>query len=406
MIRALFACMLMVAAPVQAQIKIEEVTSPGGVKAWLVNEPSIPFLALSISFRGGTSLDPVEKLGVTSLMAGLLEEGTGDLDARGFREAAESLAARLTFDAGRDSVSVNAQVLTANRDASMDLLRRALVEPSFDTEALERVRGQVLAGIEADTQNPRAIASRRLSEIAYGTHPYGRPTDGTIETVTALTRNDLFAAHRRVIAREHVVVSAVGDITGDELGALIDKLLDGLPEDGAELPETVAFGASGGIEVIDLPTPQSVAVWGQPGMALDDPDFIPAFVMNQILGGSGFGSRLTFEVREKRGLTYGIYSYLAFRSHSSFLGGAVASANGTIAEAIDLVKSEWQRMADEGVTEEELERIQKNLTGAYALRFDGNGQIARVLQGMQMDGFPITYVNTRNDRVNAVTVDD
>ena len=393
-------------APVAGQIKIEEVTSPGGIKAWLVSEPSIPFMAMSIGFRGGTSLDPQDRLGVTNLMTALLEEGTGDLDARGFKEASEALAANFGFDAGRDSVRISAQVLSENREDALDLLRKAIQEPAFNPAAIERVRAQVLAGIEQDLQNPQAIAGRRLAELGYPDHPYGRPGDGTLETVAAISKDDLVAAHRAALSRDHLVVSVVGDITGSELGPLLDQLLGGLPATGAALPQDVDWSATGGTTVIDLPTPQSAAVWAQPGIALDDPDFVAAYVLNHILGGGGFGSRLTEEVREKRGLTYGVYSYMAFFTHSSYWAGGVASANSTIAQAIEVVQAEWARMAAEGVTEDELELAKKNLTGAYALRFDGNAQIARILQSMQMDRFPIDYVNTRNDRVNATTSED
>lgn len=404
--RSLVFLALLAAGTASAQIRIEEVTSPGGIRAWLVHEPSIPFVALSIGFRGGASLDPAGKEGVTNLMAGLLEEGTGDMDARAFREAADALGARFSFEAGRDAVRVTAQILTENRAETLALLRRALVEPAFAPDAIERVRAQVLSSIEQDLQNPQAIAARTLDALAYPDHPYGRPADGTLESVRALTREDIVAAHRAVMSRDHVVVSAVGDITAGQLGPLLDALLEGLPETGARLPPEVPFGAPGGVTVVEFPTPQSAAVWGGPGPGIDDPDFMAVHVMNHILGGSGFGSRLTEEVREKRGLTYGIYTYVAFRAFSNQMGGGVASANETIAEALRIVREEYARMARDGVTAEELELAKKNLTGSYALRFDGNANISRILLSMQIDEFPVDYVNTRNDRVEAVTLED
>lgn len=397
---------VVLAAPVAAQIKIEEVTTPGGLKAWLVNEPSIPFMALSIGFRGGSSLDPDDKLGAANFVAALLEEGTGDMDARAFAEAAETLAANFSFDAGRDSIRVSAQVLTENRDEALDLLRQAITDPAFNPVAVERVRGQILSNLEADLQNPQEIAGRTISALGFPDHPYGRPSKGTIETVTAITRDDLIAAHDAVMTRDHALIAVVGDITAAELGPLLDKLLGGLPARGAPLPERTTFSAGGGITVVDFPSPQSAAVWAQPGISIEDPDFATAYLINHVLGGGGFGSRLTTEVREKRGLTYGIYSYIAFLTYADYMGGSVASANATIGQAIDLVKAEWRRMAENGVTEAELESAKKNLTGSYALRFDGNAQIARILLSMQMDNFPTSYVNTRNARIEAITLED
>ncbi|MCO4824720.1 MAG: insulinase family protein [Amylibacter sp.] len=395
------------ALPAAAQIKIEEVTSAGGIKAWLVNEPSIPIIAMQVGFKGGTSLDAPGKTGSINLMAGLLEEGTGDMDAAAFRRETESLAANFGFSARRDSVVVSAQVLKSNADEALALLRKAIVEPAFNDAAITRVRAQVLSGLESDLKDPQSIAGQTLNAIAFAGHPYSLPTDGTLETVNALTRDDLFAAHRASMSKDHLIVSVVGDVTAEELGPMLDALLGGLPEAGADLPARVAFGATGGTTVVDFPSPQSVALWAQPtSVDLDHPDFMPMFVMNHILGGGGFGSRLTDEVREKRGLTYGVYTYIAWLGATEYIGGSVASANGTVGEAIDVVAAEWKRMAEGGVTPEELDKAKKYMTGSYALRFDGNAKIARVMAGMQLDGFVPEYINTRNERLNAVTVED
>jgi len=208
------------------------------------------------------------------------------------------------------------------------------------------------------------------------------------------------------MARDRVYVGAVGDITADELGAIIDDLLGALPETGAPLPQDVDVGLPGGKTVVPFNTPQSVAVFGHEGIERDDPDFFAAFVMNQVLGAGGFGSRLMEEVREKRGLTYGVNSYLAPKDHAELMLGQVASSNDRIAEAIEVIRDEWAKLAAEGVTEQELEDAKKYLTGAYPLRFDGNSTIANILAGMQMDDLPIDYADTRNDKVNAVTLDD
>ena len=158
--------------------------------------------------------------------------------------------------------------------------------------------------------------------------------------------------------------------------------------------------------MIPFDTPQSVALFGHAGIALDDPDFFAAYVMNTVLGGGGFEARLMTEVRENRGLTYGVYSYLGTKEHASIMMGRVASANDRVAEAVQVISDEWEKMARNGVTQAELDQAKTYLTGAYPLRFDGNGPIADILVGMQMDGFPIDYAKTRNDRVEAVTLDD
>lgn len=396
----------MIALPVFASVDIEEVKTDAGFTAWLVEDHSIPFTALTIRFRGGTSLDAEGKRGSTYLMTGLLEEGAGDLDARQFAREAETLAARFGFDAGDDEISVSAQFLSENRNEALALLKAAITRPRFDEDAVERVRRQVLSGLRSDKQDPDAIARQTFRELVYGDHPYGSDGKGTIESVSALTREDLVDAHRRTMTRDRVYIGAVGDITPEELSRLIDDLLSDLPEKGAPFPEWVDFTLGGGLTVVDFETPQSVALFGHAGIERDHPDFFPAYVMNHILGSGGFESRLMHEVREKRGLTYGIYSYLLPKDHAAVYLGSVASANAVIAETISVVRAEWQKMAAQGVTEQELEAAQKYLTGAYPLRFDGNAQIANIMVGMQMQGLPVDYINTRNDKVNAVTQAD
>ena len=320
-------------------------TSPGGLRAWLVEAHDIPFTALEIRFRGGASLDAPGKRGAINLMTATLEEGAGQMDAQGFAEAAEGLAAHFGFDVDDDTLSISARMLSENRDKAVGLLREALSNPRFDQVAIDRVRGQVLSIIASDAQDPNAIAGRSFRQLAYGDHPYGSSLNGTEESVKALAREDLFDAKVRVMARDRVVISAVGDITPEELGLMLDRLLGDLPETGAELPPRAELGLTGGVTVVDYDTPQSVVIFGQKGLAMDDPDFFAAYVLNQILGESGFSSRLMTEVREKRGLTYGIYTYLVPKDLAETWQGGFASANEKVAEAIEVTRAEWARMA-------------------------------------------------------------
>lgn len=397
---------LFLAGPAFAEINVQKVTSEGGIHAWLVQEPSIPIVAFEVAFRGGTSLDTPEKQGATNLMVGLLEEGTGDLDAAGFLRRSEELAAHFTFDASRDQVTVTAEVLRENVGVSMDLFKQAISAPAFNQVAFDRVQGQVLSILRSNSTDPQYIASDTLNRLAYPDHPYGRNGEGTLESVSALTPADMRAAHAMAMAKDRMFVTVVGDISAEELGPMLDQVLGDLPEKGAPLPEKTGFAATGGITVVNFDTPQSVAIWAHQGIERDDPDFFAAYVMNHILGGGSFSSRLTQEVREKRGLTYGVYSYLAPYDLTSVAGGSVASANDRIADAVRVIQEEWQKMATEGATEAELDAAKKYLTGAYPLRFDGNSRIASILSGMQVTGLPVDYIKTRNQNVEAVTLED
>ena len=397
---------MMLALPAAADIDIQEITSPQGTSAWLVEDHTIPFVALDIRFQGGTSIDPEGKRGAVYFMTGLLEEGAGDLDAQAYAQQAEALAAQISFSSYRDSVAISAQFLSQNRDEAADLLRDALVAPRFDESAIERVRTQILSIIESHQQDPDELAAQAFNAQAYGEHPYASPEQGTLATIAAMTRDDLVAAHRAALTRDRVFIGAAGDITAEELGVLIDRLIGDLPAEGPALPGPAEYALEGGVTVVDYPTPQSVTIFGHEGIERTDEDFFPAFVLNQILGGGGFQSRLMNEVRVNRGLTYGIYSYLSLADWQPMLLGQFSSSNNLVAEAIEVTRSIWQDMAENGVTEEELEAAKLYMTGAYPLRFDGNGTIAGILAGMQQDGMPTEYINTRNDRVNAVTMED
>lgn len=397
---------LLSAVSARAQMEIQEVTSQGGISAWLVQEESIPFVAIEIVIDGGASLEDSAKRGVTNLMMALLEEGSGDLGAREFQEAREGIAASFGFNAYDDSISISAVFLTENRDEAMALLRDALIKPRFDTAAIERVRAQVLSIIRSDAQDPNSIASATFDAAAFGDHPYGTSIDGSAKTVAALTQDDLFEAHGNVLVQSRVYVGAAGDISAQDLGVLIDDLLGDLPMDGPAFPSRVDFGLGGGTTIVPFETPQSVALFGHAGIKRDDDDFFAAFLLNEILGGRGVQSRLMREVREKRGLTYGVSSYLVPKTLSEVYLGSVASSNGTIGEAISVIRDEWALMAKEGVSAVELNQAKTYLTGAYPLRFDGNAKIAGILASMQWTGLTSEYIINRNDFVNAVTLDD
>ena len=406
MIRAAIATVLTLLALPAHAIEIQDVTSPKGIKAWLVQDDSIPFVALDIQFKGGASMDAPEKRGAINLMTALLEEGAGKRDSTQFAQAVEDLGARISFDADDDTLSVGFRALSENRDEAADLLALALTQPRFDESAVQRVRAQVQAVIRSEATDPNSIAAKELARQAWGDHPYATSLNGTEESVAKLTRQDLVAAKNRVLARDRVVVGAAGDISPEELGPLLDRILGGLPEAAtAPLPDKAELQLSGGTTVIDWDSPQTVVSFAGPGIAIDDPDYFAAFVANHILGGGGFSSRLMTEVREKRGLTYGVGTALATGLFGQSWQGGMAGGNDTTGQAVDLIRQEWAGMA-EGVTEKELSDAKTYLTGEYPLRFDGNGRIAAILAGMQLIGFPIEYINTRNDKVEAVTAED
>ncbi len=401
-----FAALVILTLPALAEVKIQEVTSPGGIKAWLVEDHNLPFAAMDIRFLGGTSLDAPGKRGEVNLMTALLEEGSGAMDSQAFAKARDSLAAKISFSSDLDGVEVSARFLTKNRDPSLALLHQALTEPRFDQTAIERVRGQVLSVIRSNAKDPNHIASQALMARAFGSHPYGSDDNGTKESVLALTRDDIVAAWKAAIARDRVYVAVAGDVTAAELGPMLDKLLGDLPAKGAPQPGRAELNAKGGLEQIKFPGPQSSISFYQGGIRFKDPDYFPALVLNEAIGGSQFGSRLMNEVREKRGLSYGVGTSLTTLDHGEMWSGHLATANDKAAEAIKVIQQQWADIAQNGVSQAELDATKTYMTGSYPLRFDGNRKIASILVGMQILGLPADYPATRNQKVEAVTLAD
>ena len=403
---ALMGALICLALPLRAAVAIQEVTSPGGIKAWLVENHDIPFTALNIRFKGGTSLDAVGKRGAVNLMTALIEEGAGDLDSQAFAAARDGMAAEFGFSSDSDGVSVSARFLTETSAQATDLLHLALTQPRFDAQAIERVRGQVLQNIASSAKDPGTIASDLLSHAAFGDHPYGSSGDGTADSVQVLTRDDLLAAYHGALARDRIYVAAAGDISATDLGLMLDKLLGDLPATGAPQPADVALTAKGDVTQQSFPGPQSTISFYQGGIQFEDPDYFAATILNEILGGNGFSSRLMNEVREKRGLTYGIDTSLAAYEHAELLAGSVATSNEKATETMQVIRDVWADVAKNGVTQKEVDDTKTYLTGAYPLRFDGNKRIASILVGMQMLGLPVTYPAERNAKVDAVTLAD
>ena len=385
---------------------ITEIKAFDGVKAWLVEEHSIPFVTLEIRFKGGATLDRVGKRGSVYFMSALLNEGADDLDASAFAMEMERLAVELDFNVYQDSLSISFKFLTENKNDSINLLKKALTKPRFDQEPIERVRDQVLSILKSNAKDPRKIASKVFFENVFGSHPYGSMKDGNLQSVLSLNREDIFNAYHDVFNRNQIFISAVGDITPKELRDLLNEVVEEIPANPVKITDQVIYKLPGGNTVIDFDTPQSVTIFGHGGIKRTDKDFFSAYVLTHILGGSGFGSRLMTELREKNGLTYGVSAYLASWEKADLILGQFASSNNTVMEAISIVRKEWAALAERGVTADELQDAKTFLTGAYPLRFDGNSRIARILVGMQSQGLPIDYIRTRNAKVNSVTIED
>jgi zinc protease len=308
-VRALAAALagLFVLLPaVAGAIEIREITTPLGIKAWLVEDKSTPVVALSFSFSGGTATDPAGQAGITDLMAGLLTDGAGSMNAQAFRQRQEDAAASLGFNASLDRLSGSLRVLSANRDEGFELLRLALTEPRFDADMVAQRRAQTIASLNQAAQRPGSVAGRTLMETLFAGHAYAADPDGTPEGLAAATPELLKKRVAELLLRNGLIVAVVGDIGEAELAGQLDRSFGMLPTGTPPaLPPQWVPPTKPRVVVVERPVPQSSALMAVPGIPRDDPDWYAALVMNHVLGGGGQQSRLFNEVREKRGLAYG-----------------------------------------------------------------------------------------------------
>jgi zinc protease len=390
-------------------IDVQRVTSPGGIRAWLVEDRSAPIVSLSFSFAGGSGLDAPGKEGTGAMLAGLLDQGAGDMDSRAFNARRDDLSVRLGFSASLDRFSGSMRALAINREASFDLLRAALLQPRLAPESIDLLRSQMLADLRQAAQTPGAVANRTLQEDMFRGHPYARPPSGTLASVEGLKVEDLQAFARRQFVRDGLIVAVVGDITPAELGRLLDRAFGALPAsaDTPAAPTPPWRPAAGGRTVVkELPAPQSAILVALPGLLRSDPDWEAMAVLNRILGGAGLNSRLSMEVREKRGLSYGIGSGMRTWRQAGLFMVQTSTQNPKAGETLGIVRAEIEKMAKDGPTAAEIDDAKTYLVGSLALTLDSTGAVAGLLHSLQVDGLGPEEIDRRAELIGKVSADD
>jgi zinc protease len=364
-------------------------------------------IAVDVAFVGGAAQDPVAKSGTATFVASLLDEGAGDLDSKTFHARLDRKAIELGFQAERDTLRGTLRTLTANKDEAFEYLRLALTAPRFDSTDVEIIRAQIISNLRRATTSPSDIANLRWWQIAFADHPYGRPVSGTLDSVPTISVDDLKDYTRRVLARSNLKIAVVGDIDAEGVKTMLDHVFGGLPAQADLKPvANVSPQGLGRRVVVKLDVPQAVVAFGGPGIARSDPDFMAAYIVNHILGGGAFSSRLYQEVREKRGLAYSVYDSLVWLNHSAlFLGGTATRADRT-GETLEVIDKEIRRLAESGPTAEELAKAKAYLNGSFALNLDTSTKIAALLVQLQLDGLGIDYISRRPQMIEAVTLDD
>ena len=406
MLTAMFLVLPAVVAA-RAEVRIQEVKSDKGITAWLVEDYSVPIIAIKFRFDGGSTQDPAGKEGLANLMTGLFDEGAGELDSDAFQTKLDEAGAEMGFNESNDAVGGGMRMLADRQDEAFDLLELAIEEPRFDQAPIDRIRSQIVSGIVANARDPETLASRKWAEAIYSTHPYARPDNGTEKSLATITADDLRAFHKANFTRENIHVAVVGAIDAETLKKRLDDVFGDLPEKSELRSVERVEPKLGQTMQIEYPLPQTSLQLVYPGVSRDSPDFLAAALMEHILGGGSFSSRLFDEVREKRGLAYSVSSALINQKHSSSLIIGTATRSDRSAETLGVIRDVVRRMAEEGPTESELEAAKQYMLGAYAINnLDSSGAIASTLVDLQTDKLGIDYMQRRIDLIKAVKLDD
>src|SRR5215469_1958934 len=406
MFSLVLALLALIWAPAVGAMTIEQVSGTRGVAAWLVEDHTLPVVSVRFAFPGGAALDPPGRGGLAAMAAALLDEGAGPYDTASFKTRLEDRATDLRFTAGRDEVGGSLRSLKANLPEAVGLLRAALTAPRFETAPVERVRGEFITSLSQQAHNPRSLSDRMWMRDAFEDHPYGGNVQGSVRSISAITREDLVGFAGQRLRRAGLVIGAVGDITAAELSALIDQVFGELPAVDAETPVAETRPAeNGGVLITRQAVPQSAVTFGQVGPKRDDPDWYAARLVNDVLGGGGFRGRLMREIREKRGLAYGVSTELVSFRHAGLILGTVATENARVAEAIALIRAQWQRMRDEGPSEAELDLAKEFLIGSFPLSLDTSVRVASLLVEIQLENLGIDYLDRRAALFGGVTLD-
>lgn len=398
--------LILPAVTARANVAIQDVKSSKGVDAWLVEDYSVPIIAIRFVFDGGSTQDPPGKEGLANLMTGLFDEGAGNLDSEAFQIRLDDVGAEMSFDEQRDGTYGSMRMLAERKDEAFDLLRLAITQPRFDQAPIDRIRAQILSGIIAGENDPDTIAQTKWAEAIYGNHPYARSDQGTRQSIATITQDDLRAFHKANFARGGLHVAVVGAIDAETLKQKLDLLFGDLPEKQLLKPVADIEPKLAQRVEVNYALPQTSLQFAYPGVKRDAPDFFAAALMNEILGGGTFTSRLFSEVREKRGLAYSVNSSLINLEHANALIITTATRSDRAAQTLGIVRDVVKRMAEEGPTEEELAATKKYMVGAYAINnLNSSSAIAATLVELQVDKLGIDYMQRRTAYINGVTLD-
>lgn len=388
---------------------VKEIVSPKyGIKAYLLEDHTNPIISLNFSFKNaGYAADDENAQGVAVLSSSLLTEGAGKYDSQAFKEILENKAIGLSFAADREDLNGSLLTTKPNRRIAYELLREALIHPRFDAEDVERNKLQMLEALKRQKEHPENVLSLSVAKEVYGTHPYARNPLGKERDIRQINAEQLKSFVKNNLTRSNLIVGIAGDISSIEARNMLDNVFGALPENGnANFVRDVKINFDGRNKEIKLDSGQNMIMKVAQGVARNDADFYPLFIANHILGGSGLNSKLSQEIREKRGLTYGVYSYMSIDGKAPLLVGAFSATADKFTQADELFEKVWLDFGENGVSQAELDKAKKFLTASYNLRFASIQNISEILLAMQKYDLGLDFLKKRNSYVKKVKLDD
>lgn len=388
--------------------EIQHWTTSRGGRVYFVATEGLPLLDVRVVFDAGSARDG-DKFGLANLTSGMLDTGAGEWDADAIAQRLENVGAILGAGAGRDSAYLTLRSLTDpdKLAVAVETARTVLAHPRFEAKDFEREKNRTLLGIQQNGEDPSEIAQIAFMNALYGQHPYAHPPEGTKESVEKLVRDDLVEFHKRTYTVKNGIVVIVGDLKRPQAESMAEQLLADLPE-GEMLPvlaDPVA-NASAETRKMDYPSEQTHVFAGVQGMTASDPDYFPLYVGNYTLGGGSLVSRISEEVREKRGFAYHAFSQFSpMRVPGPFIVG-LQTKNAQAQEALQVALKTVQDFIDHGPTDRELEDAKKNIVGGFVLRLDSNQKLTAEVANIGFLNRPLDYLNTFTQKVQAVTRED
>lgn len=398
--------LLLVSSLASATPTIQQWQTSNGAQVYFVPAPELPMVDVQIVFDGGAAREA--KGGLAGMTSALLDEGAAGMNADQIAEASDSVGALMGFSSHQDMAVASLRSVTDPTlfEPAVTLFSQLLTEPDFPQDALQRIRKNMLIGVQSKKQQPGSLARDAFMQALYGDHPYGQPSSGTEQSLNNITREEIVAHYQRYYVAKNAVIAMVGDLDWSSAVKLAERIAGKLPEGeaAAALPAVTSLEQADE-QRISHPSSQSHILVGQPGIKRGDDDYFPLYVGNHILGGSGLTSRISDEIREKRGLAYSAYSYFSpMRDFGPFAMG-LQTKNASVDEALTVLRETLTQFREHGPSAEELQAAKQNITGGFPLRLDSNKKIVGYLAMIGFYNMPLNYLDTFNQKVNAVTIE-